>query len=208
MSFIKICGLTRPDTARFCSALRVDAIGCVFFPKSPRHLDVKTAKRITDAVSPDILTVAVMVNPDAETAIRTAKEAGCRAIQLHGRESPELAARLMEEGFFLIKGLYLHQEPSTASASRYPADRFLVEASSGVMPGGNAKTWDWSAARDFCQKYPALLAGGLSPLNVREALMAAGPFGVDVSSGVDSAPGIKDHEKIRAFVEAVRSLEI
>ncbi|TWI71153.1 phosphoribosylanthranilate isomerase [Desulfobotulus alkaliphilus] len=205
MTFIKICGITHPDTARFCSALRVDAIGCVFFPKSPRHLDVKTARQITDAVSPDILTVAVMVNPDAETAIRTAKEAGCRGIQLHGRESPELAARIMEEGFFLIKGLYLHQEPSTASAPRYSADRFLVEAAAGTMPGGNAKSWDWAAAKDFCQKYPALLAGGLNPDNVKEALIKAKPFGVDVSSGVESSPGIKDHEKIKSFVEAVRT---
>ncbi|TYT75469.1 phosphoribosylanthranilate isomerase [Desulfobotulus mexicanus] len=205
MTFIKICGITSPDTARFCADLKVDAIGCVFFPKSPRHLDVKMAKTITDAVPKTMLKVAVMVDPDFKISVDTATKAGCNAIQLHGKENPFLVESLRQEGFYVIKGLYLFQEPTVAEASAYPADRFLVEAAAGTMPGGNAKSWDWAAAKDFCQRYPALLAGGLNPDNVKDALIEAKPFGVDVSSGVESSPGIKDHEKIKAFVEAVRN---
>lgn len=204
MTFIKICGLKKPETAKLCAELGVQAIGCVFYPKSPRHLSCAEALAVTKRVPESMLRVAVMVDPQTKEAVRIAEKAGCNAVQLHGNESPQTALALMEQGFQVIKSFYMDGNPSIFSAENFPGIMRLVEAGSGKLPGGNATIWDWSSARRFAGQAPWILAGGLAPDNITQVLQDADPWGVDVSSGVESAPGIKDHEKIRRFVEAVR----
>lgn len=208
MTFIKICGVTDPETAKLCAELGASAIGCVFYEKSHRHLSVEKALAITSAVPETMLRVALMVDPDVDEAVFIAKNAGCNAIQLHGNESPQTALTLMEKGFQVIKAFYMHGSPSILSRKDFPKAAIpLVEASSGKLPGGNAKAWDWSSARIFSEKSPLILAGGLDPENISQALEKARPWGVDVSSGVESAPGVKDHEKIRRFIEKIREFD-
>ncbi|MDL2328192.1 phosphoribosylanthranilate isomerase [Desulfosarcina sp. OttesenSCG-928-A07] len=208
MTFIKICGLKNPETAKFCADLGVSAIGCVFYKKSPRHVSVETARTITRNVPETLLRVAVMVNPSVDEALAIAQSAGCNAIQLHGNESPETAFSLMKNGLQVIKAFYVEGLPSIASAKAFSGAISLVEAASGKLPGGNAATWDWSSARRFSKTSSLILAGGLSPENILQALEDARPWGVDVSSGVESAPGIKDIEKIRHFIETVQQFDL
>lgn len=205
MTAIKICGIRTPETAKLCGDLGAYAIGCVFFPKSPRHVSEKEAIAITTAVPEEVKRFAVMVNPDPKEAIRIAKNCGFTTIQLHGKEPKDVAAAIRDAGILVVKALYIEGDPGTTIAPDYPADRFLVEASQGVLPGGNARSWDWSAAADFCRHHSAFLAGGLTPENVGQAIQEARPFGVDVSSGVESRPGEKDFSKIQAFFSAVSS---
>lgn len=207
MTFIKICGLKDLQTARLCVELGVQATGFVFYEKSARNLSLGQARAITGTLPENMLRVAVMVNPDAEEAAAMAEKAGCNAIQLHGNESPETAQTLVKKGFKVIKAFYMEGQPLIESAEKFPGVLPLVEAASAKMPGGNALAWDWSSAKNFSKKIPLILAGGLNPENIARALEAARPWGVDVSSGVESVPGIKDHEKIRHFVEKVRRFD-
>lgn len=209
MTFIKICGLKDPETAKHCARHGASAIGCVFYPKSPRHVSVKEARAITRSVPETLLRVAVMVNPDVDEAADTARKAGCNAIQLHGHESPRTAFALMEKGFQVIKAFYMDGSPSVSASEEFPAGVIpLVEASSGELPGGNARAWDWAGTSGFSRKSVLILAGGLDPENIVRVLSDARPWGVDVSSGVESAKGIKDHEKIRRFIETVQQFDL
>jgi phosphoribosylanthranilate isomerase len=200
---IKICGLTREDEAVRCAAAGADAIGLIFFPKSPRHVNDDQARGISEAVSQYGKTVGVFVNAEYGEIIRKVSYCGLSAVQLHGHESPDLVKRLSDGGIQVIKALFADAAPWLSDASRYPASAFLVECSKGPLPGGNAMTWDWSAAKAFGRNYPLILAGGLSPDNVETAIAAARPLAVDVSSGVEQLPGRKDLDKVSRFIEAV-----
>lgn len=206
--YVKICGLTDPETAAACAALGPDAIGLVFFPKSPRHLDPDKAARIREAIPESVAVVGVFVNAPVEDMLATARRVGLDMIQLHGSEPPETAARLKEEGLGVLKVLYVNKTPSVDVAPSYAASvaGFLVETAGGVLPGGNALTWDWASVADFGRRHPLILAGGLSPDTVAAAIAAARPDAVDVSSGVESAPGLKDVAKVAAFLRAVRDI--
>jgi phosphoribosylanthranilate isomerase len=125
-------------------------------------------------------------------------------VQLHGRESPELVMRLKAEGVGVIKGIFVEGKPGLEDAGDYSADGFLVECSKGPLPGGNALTWDWAAARDFGFQRPLVLAGGLSPENVTDAISQALPAAVDLSSSVETAPGRKDIDRVARLIAAVR----
>ncbi|MFP3979760.1 MAG: phosphoribosylanthranilate isomerase [Desulfobacterales bacterium] len=205
---VKICGITAAEDAMACTAWGVDAIGLVFYPKSPRYVTPAHAADITGVLPPHIARVGVFVNESEETIMAAAYQCRLHAVQLHGAEPPELARRLMEQGLIVIKCLYVNGRPAISEASQYHVSAFLVECSAGKLPGGNAMAWDWSAARGFNEHYPTIIAGGLSPKNVAEAIAAARPDAVDVSSGVESAPGRKDTRRVRDFVYAVRLSEI
>jgi phosphoribosylanthranilate isomerase len=201
---VKICGLTRPDEALRCAAWGADAIGLVFFPKSPRNVSIDQARGIVAELPDRVAAVGVFVNADFDTIMARVDGCGISMAQLHGRETPELVDRLRAAGVGVIKGLFIDGEPGIEAADRYAADAFLVECSKGPLPGGNAMAWDWAAAREFGRRYPLVLAGGLAPANVAAAITDARPAAVDVSSGVEAAPGRKDTDTVRRFIDAVR----
>lgn len=194
---IKICGLTEVSQALECAALGPDAIGCVFFPKSPRNISQTRAKEICTALPPGITSVGVFVNETFSFIMRKVEFCGLKAVQLHGQEPPELVKQLRRENLKVIMGLFMTREPGLNQAEKYEADGFLIECGQGKLPGGNAKTWDWSSAKPFGEKYPFILAGGLSPDNVTQAVTQAQPDAVDVSSGVELSPGQKDINKVK-----------
>ncbi len=201
---IKICGLTRTDDALKCASLGANAIGLVFFKKSPRYVTPEKAKPICDALPETISRVGVFVNERFNSLIDIAFTCGLTTIQLHGNEPPKFVNDLMDQGLNVIKTLYMESQPSVHQAPTYSASAYLVECAEGILPGGNAMTWNWQDAAGFGMKHPMLLAGGLSPENVASAIHQAMPDAVDVSSGVESAPGKKDMYKVKEFIKAVR----
>lgn len=200
---VKICGLTRPEEALACARAGARAIGCVFFPGSPRNVDAAAAAEIRRALPPEIVCVGVFVDASFDAIMRLADGSGFAAVQLHGNEPPELVERLRGEGLFVIKALFAGRAPGLGQARRFPASAFLVECGKGPLPGGNARSWTWSEAAAFGERRPLILAGGLTPENAAQAVRAAAPDAIDVSSGVEAAPGRKDLHKVKQLIAAV-----
>lgn len=200
---IKICGLTGVDQALACVALGAQAIGLVFFPKSPRFVDDRLAREISTAVSPRATTVGVFVDETHATVMRKIEHCRLGAVQLHGRESSAMLDRLSGDNILVIKALFEKKDPSFKDDVKYTAGAYLLECGRGKMPGGNAQVWNWETARNTGGR-PMILAGGLGPHNVARAVKLARPDAVDVSSGVEAAPGVKDLEKVRRFILAVK----
>lgn len=199
---VKICGLTRPEEAAACAAAGAHAIGLVFYSRSRRYVDSQTARGICRAIPAGVARVGVFVDAPPESVERIAAEAGLSAVQLHGRETPETAARLQAAGLQVIKALFAERAPGLERAPDYAPAAILVECGQGPLPGGNALAWDWEAAEGVGRQRPLILAGGLTAANVAEAIARARPDAVDVSSGVETAPGRKDLAKVQAFIRA------
>jgi len=200
---IKICGLTRIDEAVKCAELGTHAIGYVFYPKSPRNVTENRAREISRALPREVKTVGVFVNASYDDILRKVNKSLLDIVQLHGEESPQLVERLRNENIRVIKVLFIDKNPLMDRAVDYHASAFLMECGKGRLPGGNARVWNWEKAAGFSDTYPLVLAGGLAPENVSRAVAAGAPDAVDVSSGVESAPGRKDPGKVKAFIEAV-----
>lgn len=201
---VKICGLTRVEEALACVELGADAIGCVFYSRSPRNVTEEKARNIRMAFPPERCSlVGVFVNEPFSSIMGKVETCGLDAVQLHGQESPQLVEELARRGVPVIKGLFVNAEPFLDSAPFYKAHAYLAECAGGRLPGGNALAWNWDAAVKLSQKYPLVLAGGLNPENVGDAIRAASPDAVDVSSGVEAEPGRKDLDKVERFLEAV-----
>ncbi|MBU2521549.1 MAG: phosphoribosylanthranilate isomerase [Proteobacteria bacterium] len=205
---VKVCGLTRVEEAVGCADLGANAIGCVFFPKSPRHLSEIQAKEISMALPSEVKKVGVFVNESFPNIMHKVEFCRLNAVQLHGRESPELVSKLLKENLLVIKALFIEGKPTLDEAETYEASAFLVECGRGVLPGGNAIEWDWKKVKSFGNKYPMILAGGLAPENISHAVSVSMPDAVDVSSGVESAPGQKDLGKVKSFLKAVSMCEL
>jgi len=137
----------------------------------------------------------------------TASQTGFTAVQFHGNEPPELVERLRSEGLFVIKALFADRAPGFEQAAQYAASAFLVECGLGPLPGGNARVWNWSQAAPFGELHPLILAGGLTPENAGQAIHAACPDAVDVSSGVETRPGCKNIRKVEELIAAVATAE-
>jgi phosphoribosylanthranilate isomerase len=200
---VKICGLKRVDEAVACVQAGARAVGCVFYPPSPRYVGVDAATEIRRALPADVACVGVFVDEAFDTILDTAERTGITTVQLHGREAPELVARLRAQGLVVIKALFAEKPPLIDQAEMYPASAFLVECGRGALPGGNAWAWDWGRAAGLGQRHPLILAGGLAPLNAALAVRAARPDAVDVSSGVEASPGCKDILKVNQLIAAV-----
>jgi len=205
---IKICGLTDPDQARACARLGADAVGLIFYPPSARHIKKDQARRITAGLPAGTVAVGVFVDISFDEIMHTVDCCGLAAVQLHGRETPQLAADLKKAGLQVIKALFTDRQPGFAAAADYDADAFLVECGHGPLPGGNAMAWDWSAAAPLARRVPLVLAGGLTPENIAAAIAAARPHAVDVSSGVEARPGVKDLNRVRTLIEAIRNCSL
>lgn len=201
---VKICGLKTPEIAVQCAKLGADAIGLVFFPKSPRHINDDAARSICEALPTWVQKVGVFVDESENFVLKKVRYCGLTAVQLHGQETPEIVQRLRDQGLIVIKGLFASRPPFLDAAPNYDPDGFLVECGKGVLPGGNAAVWDWASVKNFGRQHPMILAGGLSPENLAKAITTAEPDAVDVSSGVESAPGIKDLEKAKAFIATAK----
>lgn len=202
---IKVCGLTQPDEARAVADLGADAIGLVFYPKSPRNVSVKQAAAIAAALPTHVPAVGVVVNPTLERLIQIIEQCGLKTIQLHGAESPRFAADLRKAvDVGIVKVLFTSRAPGLADADTYAVDGYLVECGKGRLPGGNAMTWNWALTEAFARNHPMALAGGLDPDNVVEAITACMPDAIDASSGLESSPGQKDLEKVARFISQVR----
>lgn len=203
---VKICGLTQVDNALDCVKAGADAIGLVFFEKSPRNVSIAQGKEISQSLPGHILTCGVFVDTDFEIIMEKVTACGLTAVQLHGKESPELVDRLSKENLVVIKALFAARQPDLTCAPQYPgADFCLVEYGEGVLPGGNAETWNYGLASSINAQANLMLAGGLSPANIAEAVTQARPRAVDVSSGVEKKPGIKDINKVKAFIRAAKA---
>jgi len=203
---VKICGITRPQDAEFCAKNGVDAIGCIFYPPSPRFVDADTAKEICLSFGGTV--VGVFVNPNLESVLRTVEKTGIKVVQLHGNEPDELIRQLESQGIRTIKTLFYARTPSFTEARSFSASAFLAEHG-GKGLGGMGTSWTWTEAKEL-RKYgkPYLIAGGITPENVSEALINSRADGIDVSAGVETSPGIKDPGLIEALIRAVELTEI
>ncbi len=209
---VKICGLSTEESVDAALEAGADLVGFVFFPPSPRNIAVERAARLAEPARGRARIVALTV--EADDALLADIAAGLRPdfLQLHGKESPARAASVRDTtGIAVMKAIGVSVPADLARIRDYPAaDRFLLDAKppkGATRPGGNAAAFDWRMLDGFYSPRPWLLAGGLDPINVAGAIAATGAGGVDVSSGVESAPGRKDPELIRAFLKAVREFD-
>lgn len=206
---VKICGLTRPEHVRAAVEAGARYIGLVFFPKSPRNVDISTAAELALEVPPGVAKVALVVNPDDALLDEITAAVPIDMIQLHGSESPERVAEIRARtGLPVMKAVGIAGEDDLALLDAYMpvADQILVDAKppkDADVPGGMGVPFDWRLIAGRHWGKPWMLAGGLTPENVGLAVKLTGARQVDVSSGVESAPGEKDADLIRAFIEAV-----
>jgi phosphoribosylanthranilate isomerase len=202
---VKICGITSAGDAALAVEAGADAIGFVFWPRSPRHVSEEHAAAIAREIPEAVLRVGVFVDASAEEMTRLTEAVGLDVLQLHGEEPPSAIAALPRPA---LKAVRVGDGFSRDEALRYAASAagILVDTRLPGERGGTGVPFDWSLVKGLAERVPFLmLAGGLAPSNVAEAVRAVRPHAVDVSSGVESAPGRKDAEKVRAFVDAARS---
>ncbi|KGF67969.1 N-(5'-phosphoribosyl)anthranilate isomerase [Hoeflea sp. BAL378] len=211
---IKICGLSTPEAVDRAADLKADMAGFIFFPKSPRHVAVGTAAELAArARARGLETVAVSVDMDDAGLDEIVATVRPDWLQLHGEESPERVSALKARfGLPVMKALAIREAPDLEAIAPYigVADRFLFDAKppkGSDLPGGNGVSFDWRLLARLDEGLDYMLSGGLTKDNVGEALTISGAPGIDVSSGVESAPGVKDLAMIDAFVRAVRDAE-
>lgn len=207
---VKICGLTSEDAVKAVIAAGADYAGFVYFPKSPRHLTIARAAELAALLPPSTQSVSVVVDPDDALLEEIAGVLKPAAIQLHGRETPERVAHIKKNypGIKIIKAISVQTGDDVAKANAYEAaDMLLFDARmpKGGLPGGNGLAFEWALLRNHDFGKPWFLSGGLTPDNVAEAIAMSGAKIVDVSSGVESAPGVKDSGLIDSFVRATRA---
>ena len=204
---VKICGITQEPQAREIVALGADALGINFWPKSKRYLPVEQAAKWLPGLLAETALVAVMVNPERALLDRLLAEGLVHILQLHGDEPPAEVGRLMEAGANVIKALQVRDRESLAQIGEYPCETLLLDAYNPGLYGGTGETFPWDLAVMAQEQFPdkkILLSGGLTAENVREAVRQTRPAAVDVASGVESAPGVKDLGLVRRFIEQAR----
>ena len=212
---IKICGITNLEDARASIEAGADMLGFNFYRPSPRFIEPKSARAIIETLrveierfSREITTVGVFVNePSPEALITTVNDAGVDAAQLHGDESREFcrALKALFPDRLVIKVFRADEEFQPDNATSYHADAFMLDASAGNLYGGTGQVTDWAVARKMRELVPRLfISGGLSAENVSAAIGAIRPYGVDACSKLESSPGHKDPERVKAFVRAAR----
>ncbi len=200
---IKVCGITRLDDALAAQASGADALGFVFAP-SPRRVEAERVREIAGALPPFLSRVGVFVNEDRERVKEMARFCRLDVLQFHGEESPEYCRDFEQRVVkaFRVKG---REDLERMKPYQHGVSAFLLDTYHPRMAGGTGRTFDWTIAAEARNLGPIVLAGGLDPDNVQAAIRAVHPYAVDVSSGVETAPGEKDHQKIRLFAERARS---
>jgi phosphoribosylanthranilate isomerase len=202
---VKICGITNADDAKAAVDAGCDAVGFVFHRASPRCVDARVAKDIVAVLPPFVVSVGVFVNEEPKVVRDVMDNCGLDLAQLHGDESAAYCETL---GRPVLKAIRLRDRASLLALAEYQGRAnvrgFVIDAFSDRTYGGSGETVDWSLAKEAAQACCILLAGGLTPENVGDAVRTVQPYGVDVSSGVEHSPGQKDHSKIQAFIRAAR----
>lgn len=198
--FVKICGIRTEQDALYAVAMGADAVGFVFAP-STRQVTAKQAREIAARLPSDILTVGVFRNEAPERVIALVHTAGLGAAQLHGHETPAEVIRVRQEVPFVVKAM-VAGSTDVDRARDFRADAVLIDAATP----GSGEIYDWSLAENAPQGVKVIMAGGLTPHNVAEAVRKVRPWGVDVSSGVERVPGEKDPRLVKAFIAAARSV--
>ena len=203
---VKICGITNVADGLAAAEAGADMIGLMLYDGSPRRITLAQAAEISRALPPFIMRVGVFVNPAAELVMRAIGECNLSLLQFHGDETSEFCTQF---GLMSLKAVRVRDAESLKQLENFQTDAFLLDAHSKAGLGGTGETFNWSLAVE-AQKFgrPIFLAGGLTPENVADAVRAVRPFAVDVSSGVESAPGKKDAAKVRAFIAAVRTASV
>ena len=198
--FVKICGITRPEDASLAAELGASALGFVFWPGSPRSITAEAARAITRDLPPGVKKIGVFVDQPADEVTRIMDGAGLDVAQLHGQETPEYCRTLNRR---IFKSIAMGSNGPVAFHNFDPDVVLLVDAHDPERRGGTGQIVNWDAARELAAVRPTILAGGLTPANIKLAVRAVRPYGVDVSSGVESSPGVKDPNRLRMFFEAL-----
>jgi phosphoribosylanthranilate isomerase len=197
---VKICGITRLEDGVAVAGLGADALGFNFWPHSKRYLPPAAAAPIVAALPPGVLAVGVLVDPTREELLAAIAASGVHAVQLHGDEPPALCQGLPVP---VVKGIRVADAHALAQLASYEVQAFLLDSATPGY-GGSGVTVDWTLAAEAAASVPVWLAGGLTPDNVAEAVRRVRPLGVDVASGVEHAPGVKDLARVEAFIRSAR----
>jgi phosphoribosylanthranilate isomerase len=202
MMRVKICGITNLEDARLAAELGAQALGFIFYPKSPRSIKPEAARQIIAHLPPLVLSVGVFVNEAAALVLEVAEMVRLDWVQLHGEEPPEYCRFLYRN---VMKAIRVQDQSSLEQMQRYQGSvrAFLLDTQTSDQKGGTGVSFDWSLARQAREYGPVVLAGGLRPENVAAAIREASPLAVDVASGVEASPGKKDPARLRAFFQAV-----
>jgi phosphoribosylanthranilate isomerase len=201
---VKFCGITRLSDASAALAAGAWAIGMVFYPRSPRAVDLDTAAEIAAEAKRHAEIVGVFVNPSLDEVATVADTVGLTVVQLHGQEGPIFCGEIARRtGCKVIKAARVHSGAEIQALAAFHTDFHLLDTFVDGVPGGTGESFNWELARKHPSRVPLILSGGLTPANVAGAIEVVRPFAVDVSSGIERAPGIKDHALIREFAEAV-----
>ena len=205
---IKICGIKDEKTALFVSQL-ADFIGFIFYKKSPRYIDLETVENISKKLPPTIIKVGVFVNEDVDCVIDIVKKVGLDAVQLHGEESQTDIDLLKKKcNIVIIKAVGIDEKFDEEIMKYYKVDAFLLDTKIGNSMGGTGKTFDWKNYLHLKKYGNIILSGGLNLDNIEEAIKIYRPYAVDINSGVEDSPGIKNLDKIEKIVNKIKELDI
>ncbi len=196
MTAVKICGLTRREDAEAACEAGADLVGFVLWTKSPRATTLARVREIVPRLPGSVMPVGVFVDPTADD-VKAAEDAGVRLAQIHGA----LPAELRRVSIPIVRAVHLSQDGIEPDVSD---ELVLLDAHDPALHGGTGRTIDWQRASLVARRRRVILAGGLTPANVRQAIDEVRPYAVDVASGVESQPGVKDHALVRAFIHAVK----
>jgi phosphoribosylanthranilate isomerase len=203
---VKICGITNAPDALAAVEAGADALGFMFYERSPRHISIPQAAEVIRELPPFIMKVGVFVDAPEDTVMRAIGDCGLTMLQFHGQESPEYCTQF---GLMNMKAFRMRDAASLEALQHYPTDAWLLDAFVADKLGGTGEKFNWDLALEAKKSgRPIFLAGGLTPANVAEAVRTVHPFAVDVSSGVEASPGKKDHAKVHEFISAVKGVEL
>ena len=203
---VKICGITSLADGLAAAQAGADALGFVFYEPSPRYISPEAAPVIIRQLPPDLVKVGVFVNAPRDLVFSAMSQCGLSLLQFHGDEPPDYC---LQFGLMSMKAFRMRDAESLERLADYPTDAWLLDACAPDKPGGTGQTFNWDLALE-AGKFgrPVFLAGGLTPENVADAVRRARPYAVDVSTGVEAAPGRKDPAKVRAFIQAAKAQEM
>jgi phosphoribosylanthranilate isomerase len=203
---VKICGITNLPDAKSAAEAGADVLGFVFYDKSPRFISCEAAAAIAHELPPFIIKAGVFVNAPEDAVLRAVRECGLNLLQFHGEEAPDYC---LQFGIMSMKAFRVRDAASLQALRDYPTDAWLLDACTPGKLGGTGEAFNWDLAREaHTWGRPIFLAGGLTPENVAEAIRRAQPYAVDVSSGVEAAPGRKDPARIKAFIRAAKQVDV
>ena len=206
MTRIKICGITNKIDALAAAELGIDMLGFVFYGKSKRYVELKTVRDISNELPESIMKVGIFVDEERNKVLNIAQDASLDILQFHGEETPDYCS-FFKDDYKVIKAFRVKDRMSLISVNDYATDYYLFDTYKESSAGGTGEIFDWELLKDFEVLKPFILSGGLGPDNVGNAIMEVAPYGVDVSSGIESYPGKKDIVLLKKFVTNVRRLD-